>query len=181
METGFKELDEIITLDSNKLIQVYGKPAVGKTTFAVKLLNNVVSQNVPSLFFSLELSKESITNENAETLFIDDTANVTIDYIEGQCRKFKQEQNIKFVVIDYLQLINFKEDMKVLGDKLKSLAEELNVTILVLSQLSKVKALKPTIEDLKQSKPVAEIADEVIFLCRNNNIMNIIKCCRSNL
>ena len=175
MKTGFKELDEIITLDSNKLILVYGKPAVGKTTFAVKLLNNVVSQNVPSLFFSLELSKESITNEKADTLFIDDTANVTIDYIEGQCRKFKQEQNIKFVVIDYLQLINFKENMKVLGSKLKALAEELNVTILVLSQLSKVKALKPTIEDLKQSKPVAEIADVVMFLCRNSNMVDIVK------
>ena len=175
METGFKELDEIITLDNNKFIFVAGEPAVGKTTFALNVINNAVNQNIPSLFFSLELSKESITNENAETLFIDDTANVTIDYIEGQCRKFKQEQNIKFVVIDYLQLINFKEDMKDLGSKLKALAEELNVTILVLSQLSKVKAPKPTIEDLKQSKPVVELADVVMLLRRNNNIMNIVK------
>lgn len=175
METGFKELDEIITLDNNKFIFIAGEPAIGKTTFAVKLLNNIAIQNVSSLFFSLELSKESITNENAETLFIDDTANVTIDYIEGQCRKFKQEQNIMFVVIDYLQLINYNEDMKILGSKIKALAEELNVTILVLSQLSKVKALKPTIEDLKQSKPVAEIADVVMFLCRNNNMMDIVK------
>lgn len=175
METGFKELDEIITLDSNKLILVYGKPAVGKTTFAVKLLNNVVSQNVPSLFFSLELSKESITNENAKALFIDDTANVTIDYIEEQCRKFKQEQNIMFVVIDYLQLINYNEDMKILGSKLKALAEELNVTILVLSQIKNENDKRPTIEDLKQSKPVAEIADVVMFLCRNNNMVDIVK------
>lgn len=181
METGFKELDEIITLDNNKFIFIAGEPAVGKTKFALNIINNVASQNIPSLFFSLELSKESITNENAETLFIDDSANVTIDYIEGQCRKLKQEQNIKFVVIDYLQLINFKENMKVLGTKLKALAEELNVTILVLSQLSKEKDKRPTLEDLKQSKPVAEIADEVIFLCRNNNIMNIVKCSRSKL
>jgi len=176
LKTGFKELDEIITLDSNKLILVYGKPAVGKTTFALNVINNVANQNVPSLFFSLELSKESITNENAEALFIDDTANVTIDYIEEQCRKFKQEQNIMFVVIDYLQLINYNEDMKILGSKLKALAEELNVTILVLSQLSKATDYKaPKIEDLKQSKPVAEIADVVMFLCRNNNMMDIVK------
>lgn len=173
METGFKELDEIITLDNNKFIFIAGEQAVGKTTFALNVINNVANQNVPSLFFSFELSKESITNENAETLFIDDIANVTIDYIEEQCRKFKQEQNIMFVVIDYLQLINYNGDMKVLGSKLKALAEELNVTILVLSQLSKVKALKPTIEDLKQSKPVAEIADVVMFLFRSNSKMKM--------
>ena len=181
LKTGFKELDEIITLDSNKLILVYGKPAVGKTTFALNIINNVASQNIPSLFFSLELSKESITNENAETLFIDDSANVSIDYIEGKCRNLKQEQNIEFVVIDYLQLINFKGNMNELGSKLKALAEELNVTILLLSQLKCENDKRLTLEDLKQSKPVAEIADVVMFLCRNNNIMNIIKCSRSKL
>ena len=181
MKTRFKELDEIITLDSNKLILVYGKPAVGKTTFALNIINNVASQNIPSLFFSLELSKESITNENAETLFIDDSANVSIDYIEGKCRNLKQEQNIEFVVIDYLQLINFKGNMNELGSKLKALAEELNVTILLLSQLKCENDKRLTLEDLKQSKPVAEIADVVMFLCRNNNKMNIVKCSRSNL
>ena len=48
MKTGFKALDEIITLDKNKLILVAGKAGVGKTTFAVKLLNNIAIQNVSS-------------------------------------------------------------------------------------------------------------------------------------
>ena len=156
METEFKELDEIIDLDNNKFIFIAGEPAVGKTTFAIKLLNNIASQNIPSLFFSFELSKESITNENAETLFIDDSANVSIDYIEGKCRNLKQESNIEFVVIDYLQLINYKEDMKVIGSKLKALVEELNITILVLSQLKGKNDKRHTIEDLKLSKAVAE-------------------------
>ena len=173
MKTGFNELDEIINLDNNKLIFVSGEPAVGQTTFALNIINNVVSQNIPSLLFSFELSKESIINKNADTLLIDDTSNVTLDYIEGQCKKFKQEKNIKFVVIDYFQLINYNGDLKVLGSKLKALAEELNVTILVLSQLSKEKDKRPTLEDLKQSKPVAEIADIVMFLCRNNDVMEI--------
>ena len=175
MKTGFNELDEIINLDNNKLILVSGEQAVGKTTFALNVINNVVSQNIPSLLFSFELSKKSIINKNADTLFIDDTANVTIDYIEGQCRKFKQEQNIMFIVIDYLQLINYNDDIKDLGTKLKALAEELNVTILVLSQLSKVKALKPTIEDLKHSKPIAELADVVMVLYRNHDKTYITK------
>lgn len=68
-----------------------------------------------------------------------------------------------FVVIDYLQLINFKGDIQILGSKLKALAEELNVTILVLSQLSKEKDKRPRMEDLKQSKTIAEIANIVMF------------------
>ena len=108
LKTGFKELDEIITLDSNKLILVYGKPAVGKTTFAVKLLNNVVSQNVPSLFFSLELSKESITNENAKALFIDDTANVTIYYNTFINKKSRKYGKILYKFSNKLQFWSMK-------------------------------------------------------------------------
>ena len=168
MKTGFKALDEIITLDKNKLIFVAGKAGVGKTTFAVKLLNNIAIQNVSSLFFSLELSKESITNENAEALFIDDTANVTIDYIEGKCRNLEQEQNISKGNYPEIQIIQVygkdneqvKLNMEFLGlDLSKVLTQSLNdwkvYVIPALYVISSIISLKITYSSLGSSSSLS--------------------------
>lgn len=117
------------------------------------------------------LNKYSDQVQNSK-LYIDDTANVTIEYIEEQCKRLKQSKDIRFVVIDYLQLLNCHQDMKKVGTRLKALAEELNLTILVLSQLSrkleKRKDKRPIITDLGKSKALADIVDIVMFLYREN-------------
>ena len=89
-----------------------------------------------------------------------------VDYIEEQCRNFKQEHNIKFVIIDYLQLINNK-DVEIIGTKLKALTEDLGITILMLSQLAGTDKM-PTLTDLKESKAIADVSDVVLFLYREN-------------
>lgn len=163
MEIGFKGLEQIINIGTNKLILVCGRPASGKTHFGINVFNNIaLKQNIQTLFFSFESSKETIINNSGGTLYVDDTANVTLDYIEEQCRKFKQEHSIKFVIIDYLQLINNK-DVEIIGTKLKALTEELGLTILVLSQLAGTDE-RPTVADLKESRAIADISDVVLFL-----------------
>lgn len=162
---NFKELEQIINIGNNKLVLVSGRPASGKTQFGINVFNNIaLKQDIPTLFFSFESSKETIINNSGGTLYVDDTANVTLEYIEEQCRHFKQKNNIKLVIIDYLQLINDK-DVEIIGARLRVLAEELGLTILVLSQL-KGTDKRPTLADLKRSKAIADISDVVLFLYR---------------
>lgn len=161
MKTGFKELDEIINIGNNKLILVSGRPAVGKTHLGI---NIALKHDMPTLFFSFESSKETIINNSKGVLYVDDTPNVPLEYIEEQCRKFKQEHNIGFVIIDYLQLINYK-DVEIIGAGLRRLVEELGLTIMVLSQLAGTDKI-PTLTDLKESKAIADVSDVVFFLYR---------------
>lgn len=172
MKIRFTELEQIINIGNNKLILVSGRPASGKTHFGINVFNNIVlKQNIPTLFFSLESSKETIINNSNGTLYVDDTPNVKIDYIEEQCRKFKQEHNIGFVIIDYLQLINNK-DIEIIGAGLRRLAEELGLTIMVLSQLAGTDK-RPTLADLKESKTIADISDVVLSLYREGTNKDI--------
>lgn len=165
MKIGFKELEQIINIGDNKLILVSGRPASAKTLFGINVFNNIaLKQEIATLFFSFELSKETIINNSNGTLYVDDTPNVKIDYIEEQCRKFKQEHNIGFVIIDYLQLINNK-DIEIIGAGLRRLAEELGLTIMVLSQLAGTDK-RPTLADLKESNAIADVSDVVLFLHR---------------
>ena len=162
---NFKELEQIINIGNNKLVLVSGRPATGKTQFGVNVFNNIaLKQNIQTLFFSLESSKETVINNSGGTLYVDDTANVTLEYIEEQCRNFKQKHNIEFVIIDYLQLINYK-DVEIIGARLRALAEELGITMMVLSQLKGTEK-RPTLADLKESKAIADVSDVVLFLYR---------------
>ena len=113
-------------------------------------------------------------------IFIEDKANISINEICLEARKMKLEQNIQFIVIDYLQLIRY-EGEKVLSrdlqinkilEKLKQLSEELNIPILVLSQLSrepeKRNDHRPRITDFSNtSKSVDSYSDIVLLLYRD--------------
>lgn len=177
MKTEYNNLEDIIKLDTNKLILLSGTGGVGKSTVGLNIINSIVSQNVHGVIFNLETSKETILQKvnNLEYISIDDTPNITVDYIEEKCKKIKQTKNIKLVLIDYLQLINYENDIEKVSKKLKVLSQELDLTILVLSQLStNLENKKPTIEDLTESQSVVDMSDVVIFLYKENDITNII-------
>lgn len=173
----YEKLYEIIKLDKSKLILLSGTAGSGKSAVGLNIVNNIASQNIQSAIFNLETSKETILQKinNEEYISINDTPNITIEYIEEQCRKLKQARNIKFVLIDYLQLINYENDIEKTSKKLKALSQELDLTILVLSQLStNTDNKRPTIEDLKDSKAVAEVSDVVAFLYKEDNTAEVI-------
>lgn len=111
-------------------------------------------------------------------LYIDDRPQIKIGELKGKARRLKERYGIGFICIDYLQLILSTPAMdktreQAIGEitrELKGLARELNVPVLVLSQLSrKVEervSHRPMLSDLRESGSVEQESDSVILLYR---------------
>lgn len=170
-----RELEKIINLDENKLLVLAGRPSTGKSSLALKIATN---KNISTAIFSLEMSKETILSKIKSTsnIFINDTAGISINQICEEVKKIKKENNIKLVIIDYLQLVSYNktDDITKISTMLKSLVEELNITIIVISQLSKAvderEDKRPTLEDFKQSKAIVQKADIVMALYKKETL-----------
>lgn len=118
----------------------------------------------------------SIANSS---LVIDDTPALTLPLLRSKCRKLKLEQDIKIVIIDYLQLMNGdnkynnasrQQEISDISRGLKALARELNVPVVALSQLSRAVEQRPDhrpmLSDLRESGAIEQDADMVMFLYR---------------
>ncbi len=95
-------------------------------------------------------------------LFIDDSPNMSMMEIRAKCRRLKQRHNLKFVIVDYLQLMssprrveNRQQEVSDLSRSLKLLAKELEVPVVALSQLNRGSEQrtdkKPMLSDLRES------------------------------
>lgn len=101
-------------------------------------------------------------------LWIDDKPSISIDYIIKESKKMKYKEDIGLIIIDEIQLLDYDEDKKEeIPYLLKKLAEELEVPVIVTSQLScnfgKTKDRIPTLEDLNY-KSLVENSDVVMLL-----------------
>ena len=190
LKTGFEELDKIVQMNQNDLIVVASRPAMGKSTFVSNILSKVNEINsVPVLMISLEESNEKIKNrifayrqaKEFTEIYIEDLANVSIIEIKEHAKKYKQEKNIGLIIIDYLQLISFNKPSVLSRDdetieilkQLKSLSIELNIPIILTSQLSRKleerEDKRPAISDFQESrKGIAEYIDTVLFIYRDD-------------
>ena len=110
--------------------------------------------------------------------FIDDSGALTISAIRTRARRLKRKHNLGVLFIDYLQLItgNTRKENRVLEISeitmgLKSLAKELNIPIIVLSQLSRAVESRddkrPMLSDLRESGAIEQDADVVMFIYRD--------------
>lgn len=112
-------------------------------------------------------------------LFIDDTPNLSITRLRSKAHRQVRENKVKFIVIDYLQLMdgtgnegNREQEISTISRGLKRLARELEIPIIALSQLSrKVEdrpghAKRPQLSDLRDSGSIEQDADMVIFYYR---------------
>lgn len=119
---------------------------------------------------------------NAAPLFIDDTPGLSIMQVRARARKLARTQSIKLFVIDYLQLMNStsrraqdnrQQEVSEISSGIKALAKELNVPVIVLSQLNreleKDKTRKPRLSDLRESGSIEQDADLVGFLYKVKN------------
>ncbi len=109
-------------------------------------------------------------------LFIDDTSGLSILQLRAKARRMAQQFGIKLFVIDYLQLLhstarraeNRQQEIADISNGIKSLAKELNVPVIVLSQLNreleKDKDRKPRLSDLRESGAIEQDADVVALL-----------------
>ncbi len=114
---------------------------------------------------------------NDAPLYIDDSPNMTLVEIRAKCRRLKQREGLRLVVIDYLQLMTSgkrvesrQQEVSEFSRALKLLAKELQVPVIALSQLNRGAEQrsdkKPAISDLRESGSIEQDADMVILLHR---------------
>ncbi len=111
-------------------------------------------------------------------LYIDDTPGVNLMDIHAKLRRLRSEHGLGLVVVDYLQLMssrsrheNRNQEISSLSRGMKLLAKELNVPMLVLSQLSRAPETRPgdhrpQMSDLRESGSIEQDADLVAFIYR---------------
>lgn len=212
ISTGLIDLDELTSgLQRSDLIIVAGRPATGKSAFALNIAAHAaIREKATVAIFSLEMSKEQLvmrimaseSDVNMQKLrtgdlgatellkiadrfntvgesniLIDDTPGVTVAEIRSKCRRIQAIHGLDMVIIDYLQLMQSgtKRDSRVLEISemtrgLKILARELNIAVVLLSQLSrepdKRKDHTPIMSDLRESGSIEQDADVIMMLYR---------------
>ncbi len=114
-------------------------------------------------------------------LFIDDSSGLSILQLRAKARRMYQQFGIRLFVIDYLQLLNStsrraenrQQEIADISNGIKALAKELNVPVIVLSQLNreleKDKSRKPRLSDLRESGAIEQDADLVGLLYKPNS------------
>lgn len=113
---------------------------------------------------------------NSLPILVDDTPNPTLAHIKAHARKMKR-QDVKLIFIDYLTLIKYgsqstprPERVGEIGKQLKQLSRELNIPIVVLSQVNRdAEGKEPTLANLRQSGEIEEDVDCLIFLHRERS------------
>lgn len=194
LSTGLPDLDAKLRgfsdtfggLHPSQLIIVGARPSMGKTAFGTTLIEAAADADVPSLFIALEMDGEDIASRiertsrerlhylAAKPVYIEDRK-FDIDAIVGTIRIAYRRKGVRFVVIDYLGLIevhaNVKDKYENITRRLKLLAKDLRIPIVVLAQLNrdleKREDKRPQLSDLRMSGAIEQDADVVMFLYRH--------------
>ncbi|WP_196450684.1 replicative DNA helicase [Planomonospora sp. ID82291] len=112
-------------------------------------------------------------------LYIDDSPNMSMMEIRAKCRRLKQRHDLRFVVIDYLQLMSSpkktesrQNEVSEISRAIKLLAKELEVPVIAISQLNRGPEQRtdkrPMVSDLRESGSIEQDADMVILLHRED-------------
>lgn len=126
----------------------------------------------------LTMAMGSLSNAG---IFIDDSPGIRVNDIRSKCRRLQQEHGLGMIMIDYMQLIagsgtkpgeNRQQEVSEISRSLKSLARELKVPVIALSQLSRGVEQRvdkrPMMSDLRESGSIEQDADIVSFLYRED-------------
>lgn len=212
VHTGFKKLDDKIGgLKPGDMAILAARPSMGKTALALNIAQNIGESGKNVAIFSLEMSKEQLTDrlicatmgvdnwklnkgllEDEEfmrmgdalerlsraNIYIDDSPMGNLLEIKSKARRLKIESGLDFLVIDYLQLMgglnpmNRVQEISDISRGIKSLARELQVPILALSQLSRAvesrTTKEPILSDLRESGSIEQDADVVMMIYRED-------------
>ncbi len=209
LRSGFSALDSVIYgLNKSDLILLAGRPGMGKTSFALNIMQSVAATSGKRVVvFSLEMSAEQLTTRLMSAaaripsgefrtgnmtgaqwqdlakasqllatypILIDDSSGITVPEMKARLRRVK---DLGLVVIDYLQLMstgrksdNRVQEVSELTRSLKIMAKELDIPVIVCSQLSRGPDSRadhrPVLSDLRDSGSIEQDADIVLFLYR---------------
>jgi replicative DNA helicase len=121
----------------------------------------------------------AIEKFNNVPIYIDDTPAINIFELRAKCRRLRKQHGIEMVIIDYLQLMsgsgdsrgNREQEVSSISRALKSMAKELGIPVIALSQLSRNVesrggSKRPMLSDLRESGAIEQDADIVTFLFR---------------
>jgi replicative DNA helicase len=211
--TGYQEMDRLTAgLQPSDLIIVAGRPAMGKTTFAMNLAENAAIKHGKSVaVFSMEMASLQLVMRlfsslgqieqnkirtgslddldwpkltsamnllHKSKIFIDDTPALSPSELRARCRRLKREHDIDMVVVDYLQLMSIPDskenratEIAEISRSLKTIAKELNVPVIALSQLNRSLEQRPNkrpiMADLRESGAIEQDADLIAFIYRD--------------
>ena len=214
--TGFPRLDRTLSgLQGGQLIVVAGRPGMGKTSFALNMVEYLAMvKKVPCLVFSLEMaadqlasrllcSEAKVDSQNIRSgnvseqdihklasaikvlktapVYIDDSSVISATEMLAKAQRLKKTEALGLIVIDYLQLMsgsgraeNRQQEISQLTRTLKVMSKELNLPIILLSQLSRAMekrdkgSRRPMLSDLRESGAIEQDADVVLFLHRED-------------
>ncbi|MBN1107998.1 MAG: replicative DNA helicase [Bacteroidales bacterium] len=111
-------------------------------------------------------------------IYIDDTPAISIFELRAKCRRLMAQRKLDIVIVDYLQLMSGpdnagsrEQEVSNISRSLKSIAKELNVPIIALSQLNRSVEMRggtkrPLLSDLRESGAIEQDADMVVFIHR---------------
>lgn len=132
-----------------------------------------------------EMVQHALDTLSRVPFFIDDTPSPNILQMRSMARRLQAEKGLSLIVVDYLQLIqprttseNMVQQITEISRGLKSLARELTVPIIAVSQLSRAvdqrEVKVPRLSDLRESGAIEQDADVVLFIYRKDrDKMNI--------
>ncbi|MBN1131532.1 MAG: replicative DNA helicase [Bacteroidales bacterium] len=155
-------------------IQLVNRLIIGETQLPSDKLRNGRLQN-----YEWEQLEYKIKDLEQAPIYIDDTPAISIFEFRAKCRRLKQKYDIQAVVIDYLQLMtgprentgSREQEVSNISRSLKSVAKELDIPIIALSQLNRSVEMRsgnkrPQLSDLRESGAIEQDADLVIFIHR---------------
>ncbi len=177
----------------NLAINIGVKNRLPVAVFSLEMSSSSLCERMLSLHAKVELSKikrGTLNDSDWATLqasasflqnapiFIDDSAELTVLNLRAKCRRLKAEHGLRFVIVDYLQLMrssrNDSRELEIsdISRNLKVLAKELDIPVLALSQLNrKVEERsdkRPMLSDLRESGAIEQDADIIMFIHRED-------------
>lgn len=180
---------------SGDLVFLGGRPASGKTMLALQIAQ-AVSLHVPTLFFSLEMTgeqlkarirKRRVSIAHSKLLICDD-AGLTGNEICGIIDQVSSDTKLGLIVVDYIQIVqgygrSKTEEIGAVVRELKALANELQVPVLLVAQLSREidkrtaasEFAQPMMSDFADSAEIEKWADCCMILHKAPNMGNITK------
>ena len=154
-------------------IQLVNRLIIGETHLASDKIRTGRLEN-----YEWEQLEYKIKDLEKAPIYVDDTPAISIFEFRAKCRRLKQKFDIQGVVIDYLQLMTGTKDsgsreqeVSNISRSLKSVAKELDVPIIALSQLNRSVEMRsgnkrPQLSDLRESGAIEQDADLVLFIHR---------------
>ncbi len=166
-----------------ELTVIAGRPAMGKTSFMISIINNYLETTGQEsiIMFSLKQSKNNIINRLSDTasnrIIINDTEMISVENLCKNCIEVNKENRLKAIIVDYLQLLQADngegprfQQLEYIMNKLKELADMLKLPIIVLSTLSRSADERenhtPRLSDLREGDIIEKVADNIFFIYR---------------